>query len=263
MNKQQAVGAGTKTTDKLIDDIPEHVAVIMDGNGRWAKLRGKPRIAGHRKGVDSVREMVRGCAAHGVKYLTLFAFSSENWRRPATEVRLLMELLTSALESEVRRLHKNNVRLRVLGDLTPFSDRINGLIVDAEGLTKTNTRLNLNIAVNYGGQWDITNACRQIAEKVKAGDIESANIDQALIEQHLTTTNMPEPDLFIRTGGEQRISNFLLWQLAYCELYFTNTLWPDFDREAFKDAIYSFQRRQRRFGQTGDQVTTLKQVRNA
>jgi len=235
----------------------------MDGNGRWAERHGLPRIAGHRRGVQTVRDLVRTCPEKGVRYLTLFAFSSENWRRPATEVRLLMELLSNALENEVKKLHENNVRLRVVGDLNRFSPRVRMLIRHGEELTANNSLLNLTIAANYGGRWDITQACREIAEQIRAGVIEPGQIDASAIESRLSTCFLPEPDLFIRTGGEQRISNFLLWQLAYTELYFTDVLWPDFDAAAFDDAIVSFARRQRRFGQTGEQVAARRQTQNA
>ncbi len=243
--------------------VPAHVAVIMDGNGRWANKRGLPRVAGHRKGVDMVRELVKDCADKQIQYLTVFAFSSENWRRPAVEVRLLMDLLKSVLENEVRKLHKNNVRLRILGDLSVFPMRIRSMIFEAQRLTENNTRLNLNVAVNYGGKWDITQAARQLAQRVADGLIKAQDIDAQMLESCLTTAGMPEPDLFIRTGGEQRISNFLIWQLAYTELFFTDTLWPDFDRQEFEKSLLSFQNRQRRFGQTGDQVATLHPARSA
>jgi undecaprenyl diphosphate synthase len=234
--------------------VPLHVAVIMDGNGRWARKRALPRIAGHRRGMETVRMLVRACGEAGVSYLTLFAFSSENWRRPAREVQLLMELFSHALETEVRKLNENNVRLRVVGDLDRFSVRIRESIKRAENLTRDNTALNLTIAANYGGRWDITQACRRLAEEVAAGQLSAEQIDAERLDAHLSTHFLPEPDLFIRTGGEQRISNFLLWQLAYTELYFTPVLWPDFDREEFQRALESFSARERRFGQTGEQV---------
>jgi len=244
-------------------DIPVHVAVIMDGNGRWANKRGLPRIAGHRQGLESVRAIVKRCADREVSYLTLFAFSSENWRRPPTEVNLLMELFTNALENKARRLHENQVRLRVVGDLSRFSSKIRMLVQRAEALTADNDRLNLTVAANYGGRWDIEQACKGLCEKVVAGELSSKDITAASIEQHLSTRFLPEPDLFIRTGGEQRISNFLLWQLAYTELYFTDTLWPEFDENAFDKALDSFARRQRRFGQTGEQVQDSRKLNNA
>jgi undecaprenyl diphosphate synthase len=244
------------------DDIPVHVAIIMDGNGRWANKRGLPRIAGHRQGLESVRTVVKRCADRGVSYLTLFAFSSENWRRPPTEVTLLMELFTNALENKARRLHENKVRLRVVGDLSRFSSKIRLLVERAEALTRENRRLNLTIAANYGGRWDIEQACRAICDEVAAGEMSREDVTAAAIGAHLSTNFLPEPDLFIRTGGEQRISNFLLWQLAYAELYFTDTLWPEFDETAFDDALASFARRQRRFGQTGEQVQDSRKLRN-
>lgn len=243
--------------------VPKHIAIIMDGNGRWANRRGLPRIAGHRQGLESVRTVVRRCAAKGVSYLTLFAFSSENWRRPPTEVNLLMELFTNALENKVRRLHDNHVRLRVVGDLSRFSSKIRTLVERAEALTRDNRRLNLTIAANYGGRWDIEQACAGICRKVVSGELSQEDFTTAAIEQHLSTSFLPEPDLFVRTGGEQRISNFLLWQLAYTELYFTDTLWPEFDETAFDEALASFARRQRRFGQTGEQVQDSRKVNNA
>jgi len=244
-------------------DVPVHVAIIMDGNGRWANKRGLPRIAGHRQGLESVRSIVKRCADRGVEYLTLFAFSSENWRRPPTEVNLLMELFTNALENKARRLHENGVRLRVVGDLSRFSSKIRMLVQRAETLTAENTRLNLTVAANYGGRWDIEQACKGVCEKVVAGTLSPEDVTAASIERHLSTSFLPEPDLFVRTGGEQRISNFLLWQLAYTELYFTDTLWPEFDEEAFDLALDSFARRQRRFGQTGEQVQDSRKLNNA
>jgi undecaprenyl diphosphate synthase len=234
--------------------LPRHVAVIMDGNGRWARRRGLPRIAGHRKGVEAVRGLVEACAQHGVTHLTLFAFSSENWRRPATEVRLLMDLFLAALDREVERLHQNNIRFRVIGDVEGLGDKLGARIRAAEALTAGNTRLTLTIAANYGGRWDIAQAARRLAEECVAGQRDPSDVTPEAIGQHLSLAGLPEPDLFIRTGGEQRISNFLLWQLAYTELYFTEVLWPEFDREQFELALTSFAGRQRRFGQTGEQV---------
>jgi undecaprenyl diphosphate synthase len=234
--------------------LPRHVAVIMDGNGRWAKRRGMPRIAGHRKGVEAVREMVRECGERGIGYLTLFAFSSENWRRPETEVRLLLELFLLALDKEVKKLHASNVRFRVIGDIERFGKKIVARIREAEQLTRDNKGLMLTIAANYGGRWDVANACRELARQTAAGALDPETIAPESLEPYLSMSGIPEPDLFIRTGGEQRISNFLLWQLAYTELYFTPVLWPDFDRARFGEALTSFAGRQRRFGQTGDQV---------
>jgi undecaprenyl diphosphate synthase len=231
--------------------IPRHVAVIMDGNGRWAKKRFMPRVAGHVKGVELLREMVRACLERQVQYLTLFAFSSENWRRPQDEVTLLMQLFIKALEQEVEKLDRNGVRLRVIGDLTPFEPRLRELIREAEEKTAANSRLDLTIAANYGGRWDVTQA---INKMLAAQPEKREGWCDADLEAHLSMSFAPEPDLFIRTGGEQRISNFLLWQLAYTELYFTPTLWPDFDTVEFDKAILSFQQRERRFGRTSEQL---------
>ena len=232
--------------------MPSHVAVIMDGNGRWAKKRFLPRVAGHVKGVELVREMVRACLERGIQYLTLFAFSSENWRRPQEEVSLLMQLFVKALEQEVEKLDRNGVRLRVVGDLARFEPRLQALIREAEATTQNNTRLDLTIAANYGGRWDIMQAMnRLLADRAPGKEA----IEEGDLDPYLSMNYAPEPDLFIRTGGEQRISNFLLWQLAYTELYFTDTLWPDFDTAAFDKAIASYQQRERRFGRTSEQVT--------
>ena len=232
--------------------MPSHVAVIMDGNGRWAKKRFLPRVAGHVKGVELVREMVRACLERGIQYLTLFAFSSENWRRPQEEVSLLMQLFVKALEQEVEKLDRNGVRLRVVGDLVRFEPRLQALIREAEATTQNNSRLDLTIAANYGGRWDIIQAMnRLLADRAPGKNV----IEEGDLDPYLSMNYAPEPDLFIRTGGEQRISNFLLWQLAYTELYFTDTLWPDFDTAAFDKAIASYQQRERRFGRTSEQVT--------
>ncbi|WP_295005546.1 polyprenyl diphosphate synthase [uncultured Dechloromonas sp.] len=231
--------------------MPRHVAVIMDGNGRWAKKRFLPRVAGHVKGVELVREMVRACLEQGIQYLTLFAFSSENWRRPQDEVTLLMQLFVKALEQEVEKLDRNGVRLRVIGDLSRFEPRLQGLIRKAEEQTAGNTRLDLTIAANYGGRWDIMQAVNRM---LAARPEQREGWQEADLDPYLSMNFAPEPDLFIRTGGEERISNFLLWQLAYTELYFTPTLWPDFDTEEFAKAIASFQQRERRFGRTSEQL---------
>ncbi len=238
--------------------VPRHVAIIMDGNGRWGRKRHLPRVAGHKVGLEAVRRTINYCVSAGVEVLTLFAFSSENWRRPKDEVGVLMNLFMTALENEVKKLHQNGVRLRVIGDITAFSPELQQRIRDSEELTRNNSRLQLVIAANYGGRWDITQACRTLAEEVAEGKLRSELITPELIESHLSLTQLPEPDLFIRTGGEQRISNFLLWQLAYTELYFTDLLWPDFDEAAFNDAMNSYASRQRRFGRTGDQVEKLQ-----
>ena len=234
----------------------KHICIIMDGNGRWAKKRFLPRFAGHKAGLNVVRKIVSSCVEQKIEVLTLFAFSSENWRRPEKEVGLLMELFATALTREVKKLNDNNIQLRIIGDLSAFSEKIQSLVDKAVGLCADNTGLILNIAANYGGRWDIMQATRQIAEKVKQGELEVLDINESLIEDHLSLRQIPEPDLFIRTGGEKRISNFIIWQLAYCEFYFTDILWPDFDRKVFEKAIQSFSSRQRRFGRTGDQLTS-------
>jgi len=234
--------------------MPRHVAIIMDGNGRWAKKRFMPRIVGHKAGVETVRTMVRHCAEKKIEVLTLFAFSSENWRRPEKEVRLLLELFVSALKREVKRLNDNNVVLKIVGDRSAFPEALQQEIARAEATTCANTGLKLVVAANYGGRWDIVQATRALASEVAAGTIDPSQIDEAALDRHLSLYGMPEPDLFIRTGGEERVSNFLLWQLAYCEMHFTETLWPDFDGDAFDVALNSFSRRQRRFGRTGEQV---------
>ena len=240
------------------DNTPRHVAIIMDGNGRWARKRGLPRIAGHRKGQERVRELVRAAGEAGVRYLTMFAFSSENWRRPAHEVRMLLDLFLAALDQEIAQLHENNVRFQVIGDATRFGEKIAAAIRAAEALTRNNSALTLTIAANYGGRWDITQACASIAQDVLNGKIEASAITEETLAARLSTRDLPEPDLFIRTGGEQRISNFLLWQLAYTELHFTSVLWPDFDREQFAAALASYATRQRRFGLTGEQVDAAR-----
>lgn len=223
----------------------------MDGNGRWAKKRFLPRVAGHVKGVELVREMVRACLERGIQHLTLFAFSSENWRRPQDEVSLLMQLFVKALEQEVEKLDRNGVRLRIIGDLSPFDSRLRQLILDAQDKTAVNTRLELTIAANYGGRWDIMQAVNRM---LAAQPEKCAGWTEADLEPWLSMSYAPEPDLFIRTGGEERISNFLLWQLAYTELYFTPTLWPDFNTAEFDKAIASYQQRERRFGRTSEQL---------
>jgi len=223
----------------------------MDGNGRWAKQRFLPRIAGHRRGVENVRSTVRGCVEKGVEFLTLFAFSSENWRRPAEEVSFLLQLFVGALEQEVAKLHENGVRFRVIGDMSRFERRLTRLVADAEAMTKDNRRLTLTVAANYGGRWDVIQGVKRM---LKHKPQLAAGFTEADMLPYLSMAYAPEPDLFVRTGGEQRISNFLLWQLAYTELYFTDTLWPDFDAAAFELAISSYQQRERRFGRTSEQL---------
>jgi len=239
-------------------EVPRHVAIIMDGNGRWAKKRFLPRVGGHRKGVEAVREAVKACAELKVEYLTLFAFSSENWRRPAEEVSFLMQLFLRSLEQEVGKLHDNGIRFKVAGDLGPFDERIRDLIRRGEDLTAANTGLTLTVAANYGGRWDIL----QAAERCRLDDPQ-APITEARLAERLSMAYAPEPDLFIRTGGEQRVSNFLLWQLAYTEFYFTEALWPDFGRAALLEAFASFRRRERRFGRTSEQLREGEAVTQA
>jgi undecaprenyl diphosphate synthase len=234
--------------------LPRHVAIIMDGNGRWARRRNLPRFAGHKSGLESVRKVVKSCVEQGVEVLTLFAFSSENWRRPKEEVGLLMNLFMVALDREVKKLHKNGVRLKVIGELSAFDKSLRERIEKSERLTADNTALQLIIAANYGGRWDIARACRELAAEVEAGRLQSSAIDEEMIAGRLSLAALPEPDLFIRTGGEKRISNFLLWNLAYTEMYFTDLLWPEFDADALEAAFDSFATRQRRFGRTGEQV---------
>lgn len=245
----------TSSTQQIPDvsAVPRHVAIIMDGNGRWAKKRYLPRVAGHRKGVEAVRLTVKACIERGVAALTLFAFSSENWRRPAEEVSLLMQLFVSALQQEVEQLHAGGVRFRTIGDLSRFDPKLVRLIQDAQQLTASNTKLTLTVAANYGGRWDILQAVEKLRREC-GGDTKPWTETQLL--SRLCLGDLPEPDLFIRTGGEQRISNFLLWQLAYTEFYFTDTLWPDFDGRALDQAIESYLSRERRFGRTSEQLAS-------
>ncbi len=238
-------------------NLPQHVAIIMDGNGRWAQRQGKPRVWGHKKGVEAVRRSVSLCRELGIPSLTLFAFSSENWRRPEDEVSTLMQLFLMVLQTEVKTLHKHNVRLKVVGDLSAFSDKLKANIAKAEQLTANNTALTLNIAANYGGRWDIAHAAQLLARQVQAGELTPEQITETILAQHIQMHDQPELDLLIRTGGDLRISNFLLWQAAYAEFWFTDTLWPDFDQQVFADAIAAFVNRERRFGCTGEQVRQL------
>jgi undecaprenyl diphosphate synthase len=233
-------------------DVPRHVAIIMDGNGRWARQRHLPRFAGHKRGVEAVRAIVKACAAREVGFLTLFAFSSENWRRPPDEVALLMQLFLAALENEVQKLHRNGIRLKVIGERAPFDPRIRSLIAEGEALTAGNTGLTLTIAANYGGRWDILQALSRLA--AENPEALARGIGEEALSPYLSTSYAPEPDLFIRTGGERRASNFLLWQMAYTELYFTDTLWPDFDAAALEEAFASYRSRERRFGRTSEQL---------
>ena len=232
------------------NNIPKHIAIIMDGNGRWAKQKNKMRIFGHTNGVTAVRKAVAYARQIGVKVLTLYAFSSENWSRPEQEISALMSLFMQALDREVKKLHKNNICLKIIGDVSRFSETLHEKIKKAENLTEKYTALTLNIAANYGGCWDIVQATKQIAEKVKKEEMSVSDINNSTFQHHLATQNAPPVDLLIRTSGEQRISNFLLWQIAYAELYFSDVLWPDFNQLEFNRAIASYQQRHRRFGGT-------------
>lgn len=236
--------------------VPKHVAIIMDGNGRWATRRFLPRVAGHAKGVEAVRTIVEACVERGIEYLTLFAFSSENWRRPAEEVSLLMRLFVTALEREVAKMHANDIRLKVVGDLSRFDAKLRQLIANAERRTANNSRLTVTICANYGGRWDIM----QAVNKMTAANPGVTDFTEEQLSEHLSMAYAPEPDLFIRTGGEERISNFLLWQLAYTEFYFTETYWPDFDGAALAAAVASYQQRERRFGRTSAQLIEQKKA---
>ncbi|MGL6223503.1 MAG: polyprenyl diphosphate synthase [Steroidobacteraceae bacterium] len=242
---QPAVGAS---------GLPRHVAVIMDGNGRWAQRRALPRHFGHRAGAKAVRATVEGCARRGIGALTIFAFSSENWQRPPDEVTRLMELFVESIDKEVDELHRNGIRVRFIGELARLREGLDARIRAAEARTAGNTRMTLYIAVSYGGRWDIVEAARRLAQRVAAGTLDPGAIDEDSFAAELQLAGAPEPDLFIRTGGEQRISNFLLWNLAYTELYFCDTLWPDFDDEALEAALRFYSGRQRRFGLTGAQA---------
>ncbi len=234
--------------------LPEHIAIVMDGNGRWAEARGEPRTFGHRAGIEPVRVTIRECSRLGVGALTLFAFSSENWRRPETEVSTLMAIFMDALDREVEELHANQVRLRVIGNRQRLSVRLQQRIAEAEALTAANTGLKLQVAVSYGGRWDVLEAARRLAEQAASGALRPSEIDEERFARELQLADLPDPDLFIRTGGDHRISNFLLWNIAYAELFFTDTLWPDFGVAELAEAIEDFSQRERRFGLTGKQV---------
>jgi len=234
--------------------LPEHIAIVMDGNGRWAEARGEPRTFGHRAGIEPVRVTIRECSRLGVGALTLFAFSSENWRRPETEVSTLMAIFMDALDREVEELHANQVRLRVIGNRQRLSVRLQQRIAEAEALTAANTGLKLQVAVSYGGRWDVLEAARRLAEQAASGALRPSEIDEERFARELQLADLPDPDLFIRTGGDHRISNFLLWNIAYAELFFTDTLWPDFGVAQLAEAIEDFSQRERRFGLTGKQV---------
>jgi undecaprenyl diphosphate synthase len=241
-------------------ELPKHIAIIMDGNGRWAAQRHLPRAAGHKAGAESVREVVKTCVEKKIEVLTLFAFSTENWRRPSLEINYLMQLFITSLHREAKKLHEQNIQLRVMGDCSRLEKKLQKQIAEVERLTINNSGLRLVLAVNYGGQWDMTQAVKAIAEEIERGTLSSADITSQLIRTKLCLADLPEPDFFIRTSGEQRISNFMLWQFSYTELYFTNVLWPDFNAEEFKKALDFFKNRERRFGLTGEQ---LKETQHA
>jgi len=241
-------------------ELPRHIAIIMDGNGRWARLKGKTRIEGHAVGVDSVRDVVEACSQLGIDYLTLFTFSTENWKRPEKEVSALMQLLIRVLRKESKELHDNNIRLNVIGNINMLPEKVGDVLRETMELTKNNSSLVLSIALSYSGKWDILQACRSIAIDVQSGNIDPQKIDEQLFESYLSTRSLPDPELLIRTSGEFRISNFMLWQSAYSEIYFTNTYWPDFRRAHLYDAIRDFQSRERRFGQTSEQINISQTV---
>jgi undecaprenyl diphosphate synthase len=238
------------------NNIPQHIAIVMDGNGRWAKQHGEDRIFGHHEGVNSVREIVEACGEIGVKYLTLYAFSTENWNRPKEEVDALMELLVSTISMETPNLNKKGVRLQAIGDIKSLPESCQNELQESIDITSNNNTVTLILALSYSSKWEITNAVQQIAKQVEAGKLKVSEITAKHIEQNLTTSKFPDPELMIRTSGEHRISNFLLWQLAYTEFYFTDILWPDFRKDEFFKAIISFQSRERRFGQTSEQIST-------
>jgi undecaprenyl diphosphate synthase len=246
-------GDNSQSVPKKKTDIPQHIAIVMDGNGRWARKRLLPRPAGHREGAKAVLRIVRACVERGVSVLTLFAFSSENWQRPPKEVNLLMELFLNTLRTEVAQLHANNIRVRFIGDRTAFAEILQSYMHQAETQTAGNTAMTLIIAANYGGRWDIVQAARQLARDVLEAKLTPTDIMPEQLQNRLCLSDLPEPDLFIRTGGEQRISNFLLWQMAYTELYFTEQLWPDYDIADLNQACASFAKRQRRFGRISDE----------
>jgi len=241
--------------DKIIvSKLPLHVAIIMDGNGRWAQRQGEQRIFGHQNGVRAVRETAEAAAELGVKYLTLYAFSTENWKRPRAEVDALMELLVHTIHAETETLNKNNIRLRAIGNLESLPPKCSNELKGAMEATASNSRMSLILALSYSARWEITNAVRQIADQAKAGTLNTGDIDESLVEKYLTTTGIPDPELLIRTSGESRISNFLLWQMAYTEFFFTDKLWPEFSKEDFYTAIIDYQNRERRFGLVSDQL---------
>jgi len=255
----QSDASGSDEFSALVkQSLPKHVAIIMDGNGRWAQAQGKPRVVGHKAGVKAVRRAVSTARTLGIESLTLFAFSSENWRRPDKEVSLLMELFFTVLQRELKLLDKNGVRLNIIGDISRFSSRLQKQITNAQAKTAGNSDLILNVAANYGGRWDIMQAAQKLAVQVETGELNSEQFTEEALSEHLSMHDQSEVDLMIRTGGDYRISNFILWQAAYAEFVFTDTLWPDFNEAAFKEAIVKFASRQRRFGLTGSQIETIR-----
>ena len=240
----------------VLNTLPRHVAVIMDGNGRWAKRKGAARIFGHKNAIKAVRDVTEGCAELGVEYLTLYAFSTENWERPAEEVSSLMQLLVLTIRNELKTLLSNNVKLTTIGSIESLPGNCQRELAEAMEMTKDNTGLTLVLALSYSGRWEITEAIKKIAEKVQMGVLHAEDVDQHLVATHLQTKNIPDPELLIRTSGELRISNFLLWQIAYTEIYITEKLWPDFRKEDLNEAILSFQQRERRFGRISEQVNS-------
>jgi len=253
---EKATGHDKKLQDRLIEsgEIPKHIAIIMDGNGRWAQRRGLPRIAGHHEGVNSVRDIVEACGQLGIKFLTLYAFSTENWKRPEDEVSLLMRLLLKALRDEKDRLHQNEVQLKAIGEIHKLPQDVQDELLDGIEVMKRNTGLTLILALSYSGRWDITHAVRKIVEDVRLGSLRAEEISEAVVGRYLSTREFPDPDLMIRTSGEMRISNFLLWQIAYSELYISDQFWPAFRRKDLYAAIGDYQRRERRFGMVSDQL---------
>ncbi|MDB4512008.1 polyprenyl diphosphate synthase [Arenicella sp.] len=243
-----------KSKETIIQSRPKHVAVIMDGNGRWANARGMTRVAGHKQGVNSVKSLIKSCITHEIPYLTIFAFSSENWSRPESEVSTLMDLLATALETQTKKLKEHGTQLKLIGDLTKFNPQIQALADKAQQEVPDQIKLHFSVAINYGGRWDITQACRQVAEKVASGELSPEQITESSIAEQLSTSGMPDPDFYIRTSGEYRLSNFMLWQAAYSEFYFTNILWPDFNEKAFDEALLQYAHRERRFGTANDQI---------
>lgn len=245
---------GTPNID--LGRLPRHVAIIMDGNGRWAHKRMQPRLFGHKAGADSVRDIVKTCREIGIEYLTLYAFSSENWRRPAQEVTGLMSILKRYLEGELPRMQKNDIRLRAIGDQSRLPEHVRDALQHAINVTSANSKLTLNLALSYGSRDEIIRAVRAMSERCRLGELDPETITEETVDRFLDTAGIPDPDLMIRTGGEARLSNFLLWQLSYAEIYFTEVMWPDFRKDVFLQALADFQSRERRFGRTGDQVNS-------